>query len=42
MSDGAAMSFTIQTSQAIFDSEELEILKRYGTQFKRLMSGEPV
>jgi uncharacterized protein YifE (UPF0438 family) len=34
------MPFTIRTSQEIFSAEELEILKRYGTQFERLMKGE--
>jgi uncharacterized protein YifE (UPF0438 family) len=34
------MSFTIRTSQEIFDSDEIGILKRYGAQFERLMKGE--
>jgi len=34
------MPFTIRTSQEIFDSDELEMLKRHGTQFERLMKGE--
>jgi uncharacterized protein YifE (UPF0438 family) len=34
------MSFIIKTSQEIFDSDELEILRRYGKQFERLMKGE--
>ena len=37
MSEG---SYRIRTSTEIFDREELEILRRYGRQFERLMNGE--
>ena len=34
------MPFTIQTSLDVFSPEEVEILKRYGKGFQRLMNGE--